>query len=220
MFLLSPGQTSVAPDIPGSPFAWYRADTLVTSGSSVTTWTDKSGNGRHLVEGTAATLLTADINGHDAVDFDGTNDILQLGSQTLAQDFHVFSVLKFNSHGNNDRLLFFGQTADLFLKMGTGGPDGEVQWQADSTNKLDFGTSYALLGAVADGGSSSLKKNEGTPVTVSNNSNGLTDISIGGGAATGFNDMTCAEMAIYSTEQTSGALTAIESYFGTRYGLF
>ncbi len=56
-----------------SPFAWYRADLLVSSGGRVTQWTDKSGNGRHLtasgVERPTLATAVAAFGGHDAVDF-------------------------------------------------------------------------------------------------------------------------------------------------------
>lgn len=60
---------------------WFRADTVTTSGTSVTQWTDKSGNGRHILQATAAkqpTLIASDPNFDNApsIDFDGTSDVM------------------------------------------------------------------------------------------------------------------------------------------------
>lgn len=52
---------------------------LVVADGGVARWEDKSGNGRHFTQATAANRpqrKVADINGRDCLRFDGTNDIL------------------------------------------------------------------------------------------------------------------------------------------------
>lgn len=66
------------------PEVWLDASdssTITLSGSSVTQWNDKSGNGRNVSQGTGLnqpTLTTSVVSGLNEIDFDGTNDSLQL----------------------------------------------------------------------------------------------------------------------------------------------
>lgn len=59
---------------------WLRGDNgVTTSGSAVTGWSDQSGNGHDVAQGTAAnqpTLTAGEINGVDVVTFDGSDDFL------------------------------------------------------------------------------------------------------------------------------------------------
>jgi hypothetical protein len=57
-----------------SLYAWYDASDLgLANNDPVTSWTDKSGGGRHLT-GTAPTFKTNVQNGLSGVLFDGTDD--------------------------------------------------------------------------------------------------------------------------------------------------
>lgn len=74
-----------------SPSGWWRADSLSgVDGSLVATWTDSSGNGRNLTQGTDglkpklrlwqdANHPTPSNGSHQAVRFDGSDDFLQSG---------------------------------------------------------------------------------------------------------------------------------------------
>jgi hypothetical protein len=55
------------------------ATSITLTSGAVSQWNDKSGNGRHFSQGTAAkrpNVTSAEINGLDVVTFDGTNDYL------------------------------------------------------------------------------------------------------------------------------------------------
>jgi hypothetical protein len=60
---------------------WYEADSLgLADAAEVATWTDLSGNGSDVVQATSANrplYRTNTVNGHAAVEFDGTNDRLR-----------------------------------------------------------------------------------------------------------------------------------------------
>lgn len=59
---------------------WWDAQTIsAADGSAVSSWNDLSGHGRHMVQATSGAqpvYRSAGINGHPAVQFDGTDDIL------------------------------------------------------------------------------------------------------------------------------------------------
>jgi len=66
-----------------SPLAWYDASdaaSIVNNGSLVSQWNDKSGNAHHMLQGTSGNQPTTgsrQINGLNAIDFDGSNDQMQ-----------------------------------------------------------------------------------------------------------------------------------------------
>ena len=57
------GGGSWAPDDETSLFAWWRGDTYVETSGKISQWTDKSGNGRHLVQSDADYRPTASTTG-------------------------------------------------------------------------------------------------------------------------------------------------------------
>lgn len=82
-----------------SPFAWYDASdaaTLTSSAGAVSQWNDKSGGARHLT-GTAGQQPitgTRTINGLNALDFDGVDDIVKSANVTQTQPITAFAVVK------------------------------------------------------------------------------------------------------------------------------
>jgi len=98
------GQASRA-DSPTPPVTaglelWYEAGTEPDSdGQAVTTWTDKSGNGRDLSAGfpnQAPTFRANAVNGRAAIEFDGVNSLLKTYNSTftIAQPDTFFIVYK------------------------------------------------------------------------------------------------------------------------------
>lgn len=69
-----------------NPQLWLDASddsTITLSGSSVSQWNDKSGNGRNVAQGTAAYQpATSTRNGKTVIDFDGSNDWLERVTDT------------------------------------------------------------------------------------------------------------------------------------------
>lgn len=80
--------------------ALYDAEEDVSIGVGVSQWDDQTGNGNHVVQGTAGnqpTVSTDAINGNDAISFDGVDDYLRddaFSGGTLAFPVTVGIVLK------------------------------------------------------------------------------------------------------------------------------
>jgi hypothetical protein len=73
--------------------------TLTLSGSNITAWADKSGNGYNLTQGTAAnqpTKASAIFNGLDVVRFNDVSDFMSfsMGTTTLSNCFIVYKTTK------------------------------------------------------------------------------------------------------------------------------
>lgn len=110
---------SSAPPTPPSAISglqiWLRADTLgLSPGDPVSAWSDSSGNGNAVSQGTASQQPTFQINlGHAVVRFDGTGDRMigpALGL-TGAPDFTAFAVLRrANNNAVISSLFHYGRT--------------------------------------------------------------------------------------------------------------
>lgn len=88
--------------------AWYRADDVVLSGSSITTHTDKSGNARHLTQGTSTAQPTQVTRyGQSVGSYDGGDSMQGAFSATLAQPYEVALVFE-ETNLSAARLLFDG----------------------------------------------------------------------------------------------------------------
>jgi hypothetical protein len=209
-------------------FVHFRADLGVTKDGSdlVSEWADQSGNGHDLTSsGTKRpTLLSANLNGKDVLDFDGSDDNLIVSSLSLAQPIHVFIVAKVNTWTSNDVILGFNPSTDMesFVQNGSS-PQLKQRAGEDFINAISptLGTAY-LMQSLWNGSSSSQALNNDSAVTGGDGGTlALTTISVGAKtASTQYADCTIAELAIYSSVQTGDDLASLKSYFNTRYSLY
>lgn len=109
----------------GSVVGWWDAwDLSGTSGStSVTSWADKSGLERHLLESTNAPTYYVDAIGRPMVRFDGANDILTTAQNYAVSDYTLLAALRLRSMDG---------TARAFAQLGTG--SGQISATYDTTN--------------------------------------------------------------------------------------
>lgn len=81
---VSDGTTATAPDFGVDTIAHYRADSVVLASGKIGTWNDLSGNGNHLVQGTAGAqaryLYDPAIRNNPCGEFDGAATFYQLTS--------------------------------------------------------------------------------------------------------------------------------------------
>jgi hypothetical protein len=87
-----------APDTIPNLAVWLKADALgLSDGTSVSSWTDSSGNGNHAVQATGARqpiYKTSIINGKAVVRFDGSDDVL-IAPTTIGTGPHtIFAVAR------------------------------------------------------------------------------------------------------------------------------
>lgn len=130
---LLPGDTLWTPTSLTTPTLWLDAadaSTITLDGSSVTQWNDKSGNTFHATQATAAnrpTLLTAEVNGLNAISFDATNDGLQTEAN-LTRPYHIFFLAKqiaagnkriINSRDTNSLISIVRASFNVYLVSGT-----------------------------------------------------------------------------------------------------
>ncbi len=80
---------------------WLKSDSLVLNGSTVSQWTDISGNNNHIIQTDVLkqpTIINNQLNGYPVVHFDGVNDNLNaIFSQSYNNELTVFIVMRNNA---------------------------------------------------------------------------------------------------------------------------
>lgn len=102
--------------------AWYDSVDLTTqtidtgSGNRVTQWRDKSGNGFHMGNTgfNRPSSLNRNINGQNAIDFDGSNDTFFTNNQIASQPFNMHTVLDLDSVTTRDSITYGNNNAGNF----------------------------------------------------------------------------------------------------------
>jgi hypothetical protein len=89
---------------------------LVAADGAIARWEDKSGNGRHVTQGTLSRRPLRRLgiqNGRDIAEFDGTADYMYRGTSPISlNSFAAFSVFKFRSTTTSNRFAILGRTSD------------------------------------------------------------------------------------------------------------
>jgi len=174
---------------------------VVAADGTVARWEDKSGNARHMTQGTAGsrpTRKTAVQGGRDVLRFDGSNDFMSVASSTAtfkflhSADSTVFAVLDANTSGYAPILSTFDTgSANVGYQLDTGNGSGTAdkithrvargetgQLTAGQTTSNGFlGSGFNVISVVtkpADGvaaNRSSIRRNGGAAATGNTDTN-------------------------------------------------
>ena len=219
---------------------WLRADNgVVTSGSSVSTWSDNSGLSNNATQSTGTaqpTLISSAINSQSALSFNGTSDYLQMpsGFSNFSAGATEFVVVKPTA-----------LQVQNFVNLGTGGSTNYLQFENSSTSAvLEFVTNNGTTTSTTSSASAALTAGTAALVDVNFNGTNSAQIFVNGVASgsagtmtamtnvnrtsnfigqsqtgTGFCDGEIAEVIVYNTALTTAQQQAVEAYLEARYGL-
>jgi hypothetical protein len=145
--------------------AWYDASdtaTITVSGTAVTQWNDKSGNAYNLTQGTSSLRPQSNTrtqNGLNAIDFDGSNDVL---SAATASNWTFLS----NTSGATVFVTVFADTASdaRYLWSTFGGSFGYV----GSYGSVLGNDNTSIGSAVGNGALAAMYLETSTPVATDN----------------------------------------------------
>jgi hypothetical protein len=213
---------------------WFSSEaTYITlNGADVSQWSDRSGNGRHLLQATAADqplyVASGGPNNAPYVEFDGVSEYLR-GTWVLAQPVHVFAVaLPTVGGGVHNTYLWDGGAANamgaIFVNPA---PTTTISYYAgvgfvfaDCQTAQWQGLECAYNGASSYGRTDTtwglLRGNIGANTTA-----GLTLSNLGSGPAGPSYRTNCriAEMWAYSRVLTIGEIIELEAYRWDKYGI-
>lgn len=156
--------------------AWFKYGVGITvTGLGVSQWSDQSGNGRHLLQGTDADRPS--LQSDNSILADGTSEALSTSSFTLNQPMTWYVLAKQVTSKANGGLIGDSASNNAFIyQTNVGGtiaqalPTGGVNANAG----LALNT-WGVIAAVANGASSSLAVNTNAPVTGNPGANGFTN---------------------------------------------
>lgn len=223
----SEGSSAFSPtDIAGLQF-WYDASQLALANNDpVASFTDLSGNGRHLLQATASykpTFLTNRQNGLPGVVGDGVDDYMQTAPFTLNQPTHYFIVAKINQT-NNIGSLFDGNTgatARLARNSGTL-PSGQLFLYSGAfggpvTSGVDTSLPH-LYAVLSDGANSKISVDGGSAFTGNAGTANAGGVNIFAVPSSGQMAAEIYEFIGYNAEITGANLTALQSYLAAKWG--
>jgi len=193
-----------------------------SSGDPVGGWQDQSGNGRHLLQTTAAkrpTLQTGVLNNAPVVRWDGVDDYLA-AAFTQAQPFHLFMVGRVRAARAQQYFTDGGSPISVYFYTGTATPRFDMG--APTTGcYVNASTAWHVL-SLFYGGTGSHMRFNGAEVARGNcGANGFTELTLGsrGDRIYGFADLDLAELLLYQGEQSGVRLQQIERYLNG-YGVY
>lgn len=145
-----------------SPRHWIDASdtsSITSSGGAVSQWNDKSGNGKHLTQGTGSLQPTTGantINGLNVITYDATRYV-GATSVTMGTTLSIFLVVKVDSgNGSNAQFInYYGSNPCLYLSSGNWAAYGQ---SSGITSGTTADTTVAhVLSAEFNGASSTLR---------------------------------------------------------------
>lgn len=199
----------------------------VAADGSVARWEDKSGNARHVTNGTANNrpiLKTALQNGRSGLRFDNSNDSLSTASFTHTAAFSVFVAHKLASSpsGGFARIIEVGGNQSWIVATnGTG-----ANYNFDTTNTNIILRTTPLLIQYFSGGSTDRAYRIGSDVNVSYTEQGAAStsslpfhINRFGGAGNYFIGQDVYEICYYARKLTDSERVQVADYLTTKWGL-
>lgn len=206
-------------------FCWLKADALALSDADpVSTW-DDSGAGNRDASGSGGarpTFQTNEINTSlPIVRFDGTDDIMTIGTFTLSQPFTVLSVAKYTVNGQPAYLFgtgtpvgFFGgagaEATSYRMFAGSNGPTGTIS--ADV---------FHLITTTFDGAGSVIHLDGSSLATGNPGAGGFSGtLGIGQRGDGSFPiQADVAELIFYDSALSAGNRNSLGGYIQTKYGI-
>lgn len=210
--------------------AWYDASdsASVTQSSGVSSWADKSGNARNLLQNSvnsrpAYNSLT--LNGLPVITFDGSNDFLQTASTTLNAPHTLLLVARFENaytsgtqqltDGVNGSTLYIARSAASAVTFGT---------NVGNNANLSSWTTWAVYAmAVNTGaGNANFYQNGSMIANGSGGSNGTAGgITLGryGSAGIQYANASFAEFIHYSRILGASELSTVTRYLGRKWAI-
>lgn len=208
---------------------WWVADDLTTNAGPTQTIADRCGNYNLINSGADTTWgaeLDADLNGHDAIRFDGSDDDLRAGSFAASQAFTVWMVVKYRgtADGNNHALFSTTGFQTYCLKSVTARRIDLYAGSGYTTSEdMPGTTTYFLLQVDYNGASSEIYVNGGLVSGGGGDAgaNGMTGFRLASyvGGAGFYGPIDFVEGGAFSENPDSSERDALWTYVQDRYGL-
>lgn len=201
------------------------ASIALDGSNNVSQWSDKSGNGRHVLQG-SATLRPSytssnQVNGITVPRFDGSDDTMSTtGGSTISQPSTSYVVFKFESGGAANPTLWDGSSSRQWLVLPSSTSVQAYANAALTPTVSNLVGAVTQVGVLYSGGSSTIRMN-GSQISSGN----LGSAGIGTNVVVGSNPFglgsfkgCIAELLIYSKALSTTERDNVESYLKARWG--
>ena len=208
---------------------WFDAGTQcdgVGDGVAQSSWTDLSGNARHVVQAsgtlqpTCQTAVGDLVNGLPVIDFDGTDDYLRLAFGSLAQSTTIFVVADSDDQDGNSFYFDGVASREAIYWRVTGQRAFFAGAEIDtSTNGQPAANTMASIVVDFDGASSAEWLDGTANGTGNPGSAALTGITLGNSSGlSGPWNGQYAMVLVYAPKLSTGDRQLVEAYISTRWG--
>lgn len=226
---------SITPQLPDLKL-WLDASdvsTIIHVSGNVSQWSDKSGEGNHLVQSTGSLQPITNAttqNGNNVIDFNADRlQITDFVGGALSQPNTIFVVYKYDDLTDSARIFDGGQGGSerhtfTHLNVDPLSFDNSLELQAGvilRTIDLGLMTSFQLVRCVTNGSSSGIFKNGVSVISADAGSNPLDGFTVGAtyqGSAP-IDSGSIAEVLVYNRLLDGNEVTTIETYLNTKWGI-
>jgi hypothetical protein len=206
---------------------WHKADALsLNDGDPVASWTDSSGNGKHMVNATEAeqpSYETNELNSLPIVRFNGSSDDLTLTTHGLTKPYTMACVVKVveSSVTNGDRVWQFN-SGNNFMAVGGSGLNDHLMAGGSTLvyglNVLDTNTHIHVLSLAASGNSSGAIDGVATTGDAGTSALGA-NLTYGSNGTSLFLEMDAAEFVWVTGTVSDADIYRLEGYLAHKWGL-
>ena len=222
----------------GTVPAWWRADEVVLSGSNVSTWTDKSGNGRNLLTSASSqrpsyNASDADFNGRPSLTFDGSTDFFnRLTVPGVTIGTLVIVCNGYNGNTLNSIVSFDGVGAFAASILAFGNVGAGISGETVTAFKADTASDWLAISTaprttplsnIICASYSRIAINGVTGTVVQDNVTGSMDFDISVGLRIGLGQYftgKIAEIIAYEEVLSEASCLGVQNMLNTRYNTF
>jgi hypothetical protein len=193
---------------------------LVAADGTVARWEDKSGNARHLTQGTLANRPQRKIsvfNNRDILRFFGSGDLMAISGFSVSNPVTVFAVVFLSADFSSFRVAY-GFGANVFAM----GYNNSAELYAFSSTGITVArsrpTTLEILRVTSNVASSSIGAN-GSETTGSIAAHSTTTFGVGGNNSMQTYPSDFAELLVFPTALSTADRQAVERYLAAKWGI-
>jgi len=236
--------TNPVPSITTSPLAWFKADAItgVSTGGTVSSWADSSGNNRSAGNGTAPSYQASVIGGKPVARFSGTQFLTVSNLNRPTQSYTIASVFSASSLATSSYPYGSGNSGgssttswgslNLLTNgtmMGIFGNDSNYSWTSTASGSVAVGTPIIVIQRYTGGATQEIIRKNGVQLSTTASATGANACTgtnypfalgrVGAVSGNYYFNGDLAEVIIYHNALSDSDLRLLEGYLSKKYSI-